>query len=362
MPAKLPPERRQAARLRRRWLLPLLVVPVLVAAVHAALWFWATTRLEQEATLWAALRRAEGWEVRHGPPARGGWPTQARLGIPDVSLQRDGAGWQAGQVALGLSPAAWDRLALSAAGPMAIAVGGQVYPMAAEGLAADLPLGPPRVSGLPRDAVLRADRLRLDLPGGQLEASTLRVDLVGGDGAGPQDPLVTLRGHAATIVLPPRLAAAPGVKLLGQTLDRVAIDVAISGPWPGLAGAPAARAARWRDGGGTLDVRELGFGWGAARAGMTAVLALDGALQPAGEGILRLSGAGAVLDAAREAGLIGRREVTAAQMLLVLMQRTPPEGGPPRLEIPAMLERRTFSLGGMALGQLPAWQWPAATR
>jgi hypothetical protein len=364
MPAKPSPPATTRPPRRRRWPFVALALVLLLGGLHAALWAWATARLEEGAAAWAGLRRAEGWQVAHGPATRGGWPLSARLTLDGVALRRDGIGWQAEHLTLDLSPGSPDRLRLGAGGRQALLAGDQAVPMLAEGMVADLPLGPRGIgiAGLPRDAALRAERLRLDLPAGPLELAALRLDLASGDGAGPGDPLVVLRGSVARVALPPGLAGMPALAALGPGLDRVSLDAALSGPWPGLAGPPALRAARWRDGGGTLELRALEFGWGAARAGMTAALALDGALQPAGEGVLRLAGAGAVLDALREAGLIGRREASGAQLLLAMMQRSPPEGGPPRLDLPVVLERRALSLAGMALGRLPPLSWPGAAR
>ena len=345
---------------RRRWPLALLALAALAASAHALAWLWLVLRLEDGVADWAAQRRAEGWTVAHGPPARGGWPLAAALAVPQVALRRAGFAWESAQVTLTLAPRSLDRLTLGAAGAQALEVAGQRIPAATEGLAVTLPLDPRgyAVSGLPRAASLAAIRLRFDLPAGPIEIGALRLDLAAGDGRAPEDPLLRLRGTAATLALPRSLAALPGLSVLGPGLDRLGLDLVASGPWPGIGGTPTLQAARWRDGGGTLEAREIGFGWGAARLGATALLALDAGLQPAGEGMLRLAGAGTVLEAAQAAGMIGRREVAGAQMLLALMQRPPPEGGPPQLEVPLMLERRRLSLGGMSLAQVPPLPWP----
>ena len=288
-PAGTRPRRR---RLRR--LAAAAVAVVALATTHAAAWIWLTGELRDGVAAWAALRRAEGWQVGHGPPARGGWPFAVALTVPDVAL--------------------------------------------------------------------RADRLGLYLPAGPVALAALRLDLASGDGLRPGDPLAALHGVAASLTLPPALAALPGLAVLGPRLDRLSLDMAVSGPWPGLAGGPAARAARWRDGGGTLELRGLAFDWGAASASAAATFALDAALQPAGAGTLRLAGGAAVLEAAREAGMIGRREVATAQMLLPMMQRVPPEGGPPRLEVPLVLEQRTLVLAGLTLLRLPGLAWPIGVR
>lgn len=358
-PAGTRPRRRRLPRLAA-----VAVAVVTLATTHAAAWIWLTGELRDGVAAWAALRRAEGWQVGHGPPARGGWPFAVALTVPDVALRRAGTGWQAETVALTLAWPGLDRLRVAPAGRQALELDGTVMPMAAEGLVADLPLGRDAlgIAGLPRDAALRAERLSLDLPAGPVALAALRLDLASSDGLRPGDPLAALRGMAASLTLPPALAALPGLAVLGPRLDRLSLDVAVSGPWPGLSGSPSARAARWRDGGGTLELRGLAFGWGAANASATATFALDAVLQPAGAGTLRLAGGAAVLEAAREAGMIGRREVATAQMLLAMMQRVPPEGGPPRLEVPLVLEQRTLVLAGLTLLRLPGLAWPTGVR
>jgi hypothetical protein len=96
---------------------------------------------------------------------------------------------------------------------------------------------------------------------------------------------------------------------------------------------------------------------GPASASGSAVLALDEALQPAGAGTLRVVGAGAVLDAATRGGLLPQRNAGATRLVLRMMERLPPEGGPPVLEVPLTLEERTLSLARFPLLRLPALEW-----
>jgi hypothetical protein len=122
----------------------------------------------------------------------------------------------------------------------------------------------------------------------------------------------------------------------------------------------AARAAAWRDGGGTLELRGLTMRWGPVAAAAAATLALDDALQPAGAGTLRLTGAAEAVDALAEAGLIERRAAGAARALLPLMARRPADGGPPTLDVPVTLERRALALGRIPVTRLPLLDWAAA--
>lgn len=365
MPAKPPPNatpRGRRAPARRSRLLPALgaAVLLLLAAGHTAGWAWLCGQLEAGLSRWAAERRAEGWEVAHGEPRHAGWPLRVAVELPGVVLRQPGLGWRAEQVRLELVGPGLDRLRIAATGAQGLELAGQPVPMAAEGLQAELPIGPDAqgAGGLPREAALRAAMLRLDLPAGPLRLEGLRLDLASRAGAGAGEPLAVLDGLATRVVLPPEMAAAPGIAVLGPVLEALRLDLAVTGPWPGAAGQPATRAARWRDAGGAVELRGLALRWGEAEAKGSAVLALDEALQPAGAGTLRLAGAPAVLRAAQTAGMVGRREAAAAQLLLAMMQRTPPEGGPPQLEVPVVLEQRALSLGGLPLLRLPSWRWP----
>jgi hypothetical protein len=118
-------------------------------------------------------------------------------------------------------------------------------------------------------------------------------------------------------------------------------------------------ARAWRDGGGMLDLRSLDLRWGRISATAMATLTLDEDLQPTGAGTLRLAGGGEVLDAAASTGLLAPRTATTARTVLTLLSRTPPEGGPPQIEVPLTLEDGVLALARFPLLQLPRWTWPA---
>ena len=50
----------------------LLLAPLLLA--HGLAWRWMTAVLAEGFTDWTTLRRAQGWEIEHDLPSRGGWP------------------------------------------------------------------------------------------------------------------------------------------------------------------------------------------------------------------------------------------------------------------------------------------------
>jgi hypothetical protein len=349
---------------RRRWpLLRLLLGTLLLlaglGAGHALLWQWMANQLEDGFAGWTALRRAQGWQVAHGPPRRGGWPFAATLTLPQFRLTGGeatlpgGMDWQAERLVLRVEPPRLGRLQLDLDGRHHLRLGEARLPFTAERLHGALPL---ERDVLPSELKLEGERLRLGTAADSVALRTLQLTLATRITAIEGEPAVTLRGAADDLTLPD--AAGPALATLGRTIGSVVLEAALSGPVP-PGRSPAARAAAWREGGGTLDLRSLALRWGPVAAATTATLTLDEALQPMGAATLRLSGGAEALDAAAAAGLVPARTAAAARTVVRLLSRTPPEGGPPELEVPLALEDRTLSLARIAIARLPAWHWPA---
>jgi uncharacterized protein DUF2125 len=359
------PPRRRRRRRGARVLLGALLPFALVAAGHAALWRWGVGRLEEGFAAWAEARRAGGWRVEHGAPRLGGWPFEATLTLPGFRLLAPGAvlgvpgpDWRAEAVTLRLSPTEPDRLGVEAEGRQGLRLGAAEVPFEADRLRASLPLERREV---PRDAVLEAERLRIDPPAGPgpIALRRARLELETRLPAAGAEPAILLRGAAEEVALPPGAAAAA---LLGPLVQALTFDAALTGPLPPGAFAPgaAAQAEAWRDGGGALEVRSLALRWGPVAGEAVATLALDEALQPAGAGTVRLAGAAEVLDAAAAAGLLAPRPAAMARTALRLLERRPAGGGLPELEVPVTLEERTLVLARFPLLRLPAWSWPSS--
>jgi hypothetical protein len=356
MPAK---PRRAGSRTVRA----LLIAATLLAATaagHALLWQQVVDRLAEGFATWTAIRRAEGWHVAHGPPRRGGWPFTASLTVPEprlaagTDLVPGGAEWRTGSVVLRINPLRPDRLTLEMPGRHALRIDGAALSVVAEHLDVALPL---RGDADPRETVAAEARgLEIDMPerAAAIRSASLRIGMADENGGGR--PATALRLSVADMTLPPGLA---GTARLGSTVERIGLDLILTGPL-GPALDPARRAAAWRDGGGALEVRALDARWGEAAASASATLALDGALQPAGNGTVRISGGDALLDAAGSAGLLSPFAAAAARVALRALTRAPPGGGgPAQAELPLALRNRTLNLGSVPLARLPALDWGA---
>ncbi|MDN3567623.1 DUF2125 domain-containing protein [Paeniroseomonas aquatica] len=341
-------------RLGVRALLGAALVLLLLAAGHALLWRWMGRQLEEGFAAWAEGRRAQGWQLGHGAPRRGGWPFSATLTLPQFHLAGGGAtlpggmDWQAEALELRVSLPLVDRLVVRMPGHHRLRLGALELPFAADRLTAELPI---ERHVLPREATLEGEGLR----GAGLEAARLWLAVETRITAIEGEPAVTLGGGVTGVVLP----ASPLSAALGRSLQALELDLALSGPVPPGRG-PAARAEAWRDGGGTLALRSLALRWGPVGATSTATLTLDEALQPMGAGTLKLTGAPEALDAAAAAGLLTPRGAAGARTLVRLLGRAPAEGGAPQLEVPLTLEERTLTLARIPVAQLSPWAWPAA--
>jgi Uncharacterized protein conserved in bacteria (DUF2125) len=350
-------------RLLLRGLLGLALLAALLAAGHALLWRWMGSQLEAGFQDWAAQRRALGWRVDHAAPLRGGWPLAATLTLPRFRLEGGGATlpggmeWQADALVLRLAPPRLDRLVVEMPGRHRLRLGAVDLPFAADRLAATLPL---EAGVLPREARLDAERLRLGTPAGAVEVRHAMIEVETRMTAIEGEPAVALRLTASDLLLPPGEAGglAPAVGVLGRGVAEAVLDLALGGPVPPGRG-PAAKAEAWRDGGGTLALRGLQLRWGPLAASGTATLTLDEALQPMGAGTLRVAGAGEVLQAAAQAGLLTRQAAATGRGMLRLLSRTPAAGGPAELEVSLALEDRVLTAARMRLAQLPEWRWPA---
>jgi len=337
----------------------------LVALAAGHTWLWRTTagELENGWKAWIALRRAQGWQVEHASPVRGGWPRSATLSMDRVRLEGGAATLPGGvalfaeRVVLRVTPPRLDLLRVELPGQQRLRIGGTEYPFTADSLVAVVPLD----SGAPpASAEVTAERLRVGTPAGGVAVRAARLMVEGSASATEAEPALALTLDAEELDLP----AAPNAPLggaFGPRVEAVSAELSVSGPLP-PGRVPAARAAAWRDGGGTLELRALTLRWGPVRAEAAATLAFDEALQPMGAGTLRVAGAASALDALTEAGLVGRRAAATARAVLPLLSRPSADTGLPEIEVPLTLEDRTLALARIPVLRLEPLAWPTASR
>jgi hypothetical protein len=156
-------------------------------------------------------------------------------------------------------------------------------------------------------------------------------------------------------VVPP---ASPLTAAFGGEVELLSAEALLVGPLP-PPGPPAMAAAGWRDAGGLLEIPALALRWGPLAGDARLSLTLDAALQPQGNGTLRVTGAPEALGALARAGLIDGNAARTAQGIAALLARRPPEGGAPRVELPVALANGTLSVARVPLLRVAPIAWPA---
>lgn len=352
------PMERKAPRLGRILLLGALALAVLLAVGHTLLWRAAAGQLEAGWQDWVRLRRGQGWRVEHAPPVTGGWPMAATLSVDRLRLEGGaatlpgGMALSADRVVLRVQLPWLDRLLIELPGQQRLRLGDTDFPFVADTLSAVLPL---EAGTLPSMADVAAERLRIGTPAGGLEVRSLRLGAKGSSSATEEEAVLAVTLGATGVQLPVAPPGAAG-QAFGRRLQQVEADLSLSGPLP-PGRDPVQRAASWRDGGGTLEVRTLALHWGPVGATAAATVALDDRLQPMGAGTLRVSGAQAALDVLAEAGLVAGRSAQMARTVLPLLSRPAAEGGS-EIEVPLTLEDRTLMLARIPVLRLPPLDWP----
>ncbi len=354
-PATAPSRRRT---LGPRLALGALVLLIALGAGHAVLWRMMAHQLEAGLATWVQVRRAQGWRVDHAPPIRSGWPFSATLTLGAVRLEGGAATLPGGlvldaeRVVLRVTLPRLNRLRVEMPGAQRLAMAGGEWRFAADELVALVPLEPDTP---PRGAVFLAERLRLSTPAGPMDVARARLSADSSSTATQDEPAVTLDLSAEGIDLP---VSADSTRGFGRRIDAVLAELSLSGPVP-PGRVPALRAEAWRDGGGSLELRQVALRWGPAEVAAAATLALDEALQPMGAGTLRVTGAAEALQALTDAGVVGRRAAGTARIMLPLMSRPTPGGGT-EIEVPVTVEDRTLAIARIPVLRFPTLDWPLA--
>lgn len=318
---------------------------IAVIAGHTALWVSATDHLKSGFAAWVAQRRAAGWQIEAGSPARGGWPLAATLTIPDLSLSAGPAdapgriAWRADRVVLSLSVRHPDLLGIDVDGTQTA----RVLPAPAQSFTADqfhidAALG--RISSGPVASIvvraLRGEALTIGLLSGQVSTGT--------------DPAVTTSVEAIDL---PTSDAGP----FGRRISSLAIDATLHGGLP-RPGTLTESAAAWRDGGGSVEVTHFALGWGPLGVSATGQVALDDRLQPIGTADLHVVGYAKALEALAAQRVITNDAALAATAVATLLAHVPQDGGAPEVEMPLTLRGGKLLMGRTPLLKVPEVRWP----
>jgi len=337
----------------RIWHIGALALAVVVG--YIGYWFYAASRVESGILAWAEARRAAGDRVEWRSLHVGGFPFRldTTFEAPEIELAElpERPTWTAERLVGIVQP--WNfrhvlanvdgRHVLTLQEPsgerkLGIGVG---HGRAGYRIAAD---GRPEVLSLDLKQVDAWDSRRP----GHLSAGHVLLHLR------PSVHPGGLLDAAATVqqaTLPDEAAG-----LLGRMLERLDIDLTVTGTAPAADAVPA-MAAAWRDGGGTVELRSLTARWDGQRLDAAGTLALDGEGRPIGALTARLHGHEKLLERLTAAGLLPPDRAATAKSLLGVLAAA--NGGV--LSVPVGLQDGWLYLGPAQLARLSPL-WPADGR
>lgn len=337
---------------RRAFIGPaVLLFAVLVG--YPVYWYYATSLAEAAVLDWVSQRRADGYGIRHGLLARSGFPFLVRLRIPAPAAEdpRQGWSWRGQELTLELRPWDLERIRFDAAGEQRL----RVQPIAGAG---DLTIQSGGVTGVAavgdrgalRDVSVRVRDISLTEAetGSVLKAGRLVADL----SRPARSPIThTERALTLSIRLEDMQLGHVEARPLGPSIALAQANAEVLGP---IDGATVAQAAeRWRQAGGTLEIRWLNLVWGSLDLRANGTAALDETMRPLGALTADIRGYDETLEALAEAGLLRRDALSVAKVTLNLLSRRDGTDGRRVLTVPLTAQDGALFLGPIRLTDLP---------
>lgn len=338
-------------------------VAILVALVAAdlAYWNWAASGMRDGIQAWIAERTAEGWHIQTAPLVITGWPNAVIAELRDVRIARDRDArsgpfpaplhFTSAAITLRTSLLQPTTLTLTLLGEQHIAVA-DAPPMLLAGdlMQADLPL----TDGTDPAVTFKGRGLHFGPAAktwtARIAAADGRIAVANAENA---PPAYDFSGSAEMIELPAH-AKSP----LGPSIQDLSVSGTLHGPFP-TGGTLAAAASAWRDGGGSVEVKQATLNWGPLHLTSTATLALDDQLQPMGSGSAKVNGYEDALDRLSAAGALTKSAATVAKAMLSLLAGTGTGDAPSEVEVPLTLQYRTLSMRQVPLVRFPELDWPS---
>lgn len=321
----------------------------LAAGLYAGWWFWLAGEVRARLDGWAAAMRLDGRTAGYTELSVSGFPGPLRINLTGLDATDPEGGWTLAVPALLAALSPWDitRLDGNFTGPLRLSVdkgpatgryrldaGSNAVSLdRSDGGTLRVSLSDVRAAREDTQETLRVEDVKLTLNRGSIPVyGRLGIEATNADL--PESMHSAFGGHVARF----RIAAdATGAELPeGLNADRLKV---------------------WADNGGAIDIRSLDVAHGVLGLLGEGTLALDGALQPIGAFTARISGFNAAVDALVRSGVVRREDGSLAKVVLGVLAKPSPGGGPKQVTVPLTVQDRVLSAGPIPLIRLREIHW-----
>lgn len=182
------------------------------------------------------------------------------------------------------------------------------------------------------------------------DAANLQLFLYHGRDIANTEPAAGLLVEIAGVDLPEEMG-----KYLGPKLSRLGAEIQVLSGLP----VPVNRQTlgRWREGGGSVEVKNIMVEWGPLTVDGSGTVTLDGMLQPEASFAVRMTGFEQAADALVEAGIINPREAQSVKLLLSLLARRSSPGQAAEIRTPITIQDHAIFVGPARLARMPTIRW-----
>ncbi len=328
------------------------VTALALVVLYLATWAGTAMLLLHHTNDWIDSQRQDGLHIQHGEPVFHGFPGRITLTFLEINISSPaGWTWAAPTARVSTWPMVLNRLSIDLSG---------VHTLSAPLLTASA-------------VTIENGRAEIDLHLGA-NGEVTNIDLTVSETAATSeiDGDLIFSMDSGRIHLRPRITKAYSHIL---TVETFGLHLPIAPPAPftpivqkmaftaetsgaALSGSLVAALDAWRISGGAVEVHTFEIVWPPFTAAIAGTAALDDHLQPVGAFSARLTGFFEVVDALVADGTIENKDASMAKIVLGLLARTPPGGGPSELSISITAQEQRLYAGPVMLMQLPTVTWP----
>lgn len=350
----------------RRGLLAIAVL-ALISVAYTAYWFFVATKLKDGVEIWLAEQTGPAVQASFQRMEISGYPLSFRvimlapsLAATSLSASRSGDGWrwQGERAVAEMKPWNFNRFQVDLSGNHKVAVNTAdrrvQYAGNAERVLIDTQL---YTDGQPEFMTLDVGRLSIKgqrrgetVAAGQLEILARRLMP---DPITNKTPTFSLKLKAENLTLPSFLGWPLGhdiakldstIRLLGEIDDPRSLK----------------NITKWRDDGGIIEIDSVDLKYGPLSMRANGTLALDNNFQPLGALSANFQGFFSTINRLRDARIIRSRDAAMAKVVLGVLSKRSPGGGPATLSLPLSIRDGKLTAQQMNLMTVPPIKWPDA--